>query len=122
METLLIIGVVIVIALLYGTPLWMMGRDFKRQIMIGEELMKQKQNLKPGFVLNEKWYSLKKKSKSRRVIYIFIMALIGSIICYLGLHYDIRIYHIALLEFLAIFPAWLGYEGIIPLPGIDINT
>lgn len=123
MDSILAIGIAIACFLVYGFILWKTGRDFKRQMFISKELIRVKENLESGKVLDEKkWQKMKRKSKTRRVIYLIIWILIFSTSLVLFIIFDMRWYYSFLFSGILVFPAYLGYEGVIPIPGISINN
>lgn len=117
----LVIVVLVVVGLIYCYIIWHLGRDLKKQFLIGVELEKIRKDLKPGLVLTQNWHSMKRKSENKKIIYLSICILLMACAGYFSWQADVRIQYILLHTIMPIAPAYLGYEGIIPIPGISIN-
>lgn len=50
-----------------------------------------------------------------------ILLAIAVAVAYVSSLNDVRLHYIGLYSFLSIFPAILGYMGIVPIPGIVFN-
>jgi hypothetical protein len=121
MKILFIAGLVIV-GLIYCVIIWNLGRDLKKQFLLGSELKNVKKKLLPGLVLGQSWYSLKRKSDTKIILYISICILLMACAGYFSWQDDFRIQYHLLHIVMPVVPAYLGYEGIIPIPGFSINT
>lgn len=117
----LVIALLIVVGLIYSFIIWHLGRDLKKQFLIGAELEKIRKGLKPGLVLTPNWHSMKRKSENKKIIYISICILLMACAGYFSWQADNRMYYILLYTIMPVVPAYLGYEGIIPIPGVSIN-
>jgi hypothetical protein len=115
--------IAIILALLaYSLLAWWVGRRVRRNLLIRRELNKVRASLKPGMQLSQEWY----RHHRTAGLSVFGLGVLGLLLplvaAALTLLADLRIEVVLVASCLTAFPIWLGWEGIIPLPGLDIET
>jgi hypothetical protein len=111
----------IVVAFVYSIIAWRAGFSLRRNILLWRELQKPKRALKPGYQLGKSWYVLRRKVWLSLIIFGALSLFLPLGVIAGSYHFDFRFEHIFGHGFLAVFPVWLGWEGIIPIPIPGIN-
>jgi hypothetical protein len=110
------------IILLYALAGWWIGRVWRRNWAIRTELAKVRRELKPGFQLAPSWYAARQKSMWLIVIFGLAGILIPLAVAVWTYSADFRSFHIFMAALTTVAPIWLGWMGVVPIPGIDIET
>ena len=113
---------IIVVMIVYAVLTWWLGFASHRQWLIKRDLERMRRELKPGYQLAPAWFAARRKALlllSVTLPLIFAIPLAAVTITYLA---EFRFYHIFMGTLAVSSPIALGWWGIIPIPGIEIDT
>lgn len=105
----------------YSLIFWWVGVWIRRNVRMRSELNRIRAKLTPGNKLTESWYQHYRKAGLVIIGLGTLSILFPLLAAAWSYQAEFRTEGIVMFTLCATFPTWLGWMGVIPIPGLDIS-